>query len=351
MRSFKNILITGGAGFIGSTFIRKCLFDQQNKPTGFLQKDAKIICIDCETYAAVSKTQDSFINHPAYTFYKADITNKIHCEEIILNHKPDYIINIAAETHVDRSITNPDAFITSNILGTVNLLEIAQKLIDQRDNPNFLFHQVSTDEVFGSLHLHENAFEETSPYRPRSPYAASKASGDHLVHAWQHTYGLPVVITHCGNNYGPFQYPEKLIPITIINALLGRSINIYNKGDNIRDWIYVGDHVEALQTTALKGEPGESYLIGGNNEQSNLSVVTLICTMLDQLAPDNNGPYSRLITFVPDRAGHDFRYANNCQKIKQNLGWKPSTDFKAGLHKTISWYLQNRDWWKDIILQ
>ncbi|MFY8092402.1 MAG: dTDP-glucose 4,6-dehydratase [Niveispirillum sp.] len=332
----KLILVTGGAGFIGSAFIRHAVAEQ----------GCAVVNIDKLTYAANPENVRVVKDSPLYHFEQADICDRPAIDAIFAKYQPDAIIHLAAESHVDRSIDGPDAFIQTNIVGTGVLLSAArdywQGLAGQKQ-ADFRFHHVSTDEVFGSLG-DEGFFTETTPYAPRSPYSASKASSDHLVDAWHHTYGLPVVLTNCSNNYGPFHFPEKLIPLVILNALERRPLPVYGKGDNVRDWLYVEDHARALWEVLTRGPVGERFNIGGNNEKTNLEVVERICDILDALRPDGT-PRRDLITFVKDRPGHDHRYAIDAAKIRRDLGWEPKESFETGLEKTVRWYLDNEWWW------
>ena len=345
------ILVTGGAGFIGSNFILCSIKDNPSR---------KIVNLDMLTYAGREENLSALSGNKHYVFVQGDIANKDLVTKLFNTHKPDAIVNFAAESHVDRSISNSSDFIHTNINGTYNLLESARhywESIGNKDKKDaFRFLHVSTDEVYGSLELDDPAFTENSVYQPNSPYSASKASSDHLVRAWYHTYGLPTMITNCSNNYGSFQYPEKLIPLIITNALKGKSLPIYGDGKNIRDWLYVEDHCVAISEVLKKGKIGENYNIGSNNEKTNIEIVEAICSILDELSPasslslkhpDTNNnlvSYSQLITFVKDRAGHDRRYAINAQKIQKELGWKARESFDTGLKKTIKWYLENKDW-------
>ncbi len=326
------ILITGGAGFIGSSVVRQAI-----------AQGHEVVNLDCLTYAANLDNVASVADQPSYTFLKADIRNRDAIDQAFATHRPDAVMHLAAESHVDRSIDGPGDFIETNINGTYNLLEAARAYWTANDKPaEFRFHHISTDEVFGSLG--ENGlFTEDTPYAPNSPYSASKAASDHLVRAWHATYGLPVVLSNCSNNYGPFQFPEKLIPVVILNALRGHQIPIYGKGENIRDWLYVEDHADALLTVLLKGKTGDSYNIGGENEVTNIDLVKMICTILDKKRPHNH-PYSDLITYVTDRPGHDMRYAIDPTHIRNELGWRPSVTLNEGLEKTVQWYLDNENW-------
>jgi len=339
----KKILVTGGAGFIGSNFIH---YLQRIEP------DVFIVNLDVLTYAA---NLENLRNLPApnrYLFIEGDICNRGLLDRILAEHKIAIIVHFAAESHVDRSIHAPDKFVQTNIVGTFTLLDAArQAWLTDRIVPleQARFHHVSTDEVYGSLYPGDAAFSETIPYEPHSPYAASKASSDHLVRAYFHTYGLPVTITNCSNNYGPYQFPEKLIPLTILNALNGRPLPIYGDGMQVRDWLYIEDHCEAIWQVIRRGRLGETYNIGGNNQPPNIRVVREICAILDDLAPDSgNVPHDQLCCFVTDRPGHDRRYAMNIEKIAKELGWRPKEGFHSGLRKTVQWYLNNPKWVKTI---
>ncbi len=336
------VLITGGAGFIGSALIRYLL----------RETDCSVVNVDCLTYAAAPGALAEVENSDRYQFYKTDICDGASVSQIFTSEQPDLVMHLAAESHVDRSIDNPSAFMQTNILGTYNLLEIALRYWQDRSSEQaekFRFHHISTDEVYGSLGA-EGLFTETTPYQPNSPYSASKAASDHLVRAWHHTYGLPTVVSNCSNNYGPFQFPEKLIPLVIINALRGEPLPVYGKGENIRDWLYVGDHADALWTIATRGRVGETYNVGGASERRNIEVVEAICDTLDRVVPASDGSSRRdLITFVEDRPGHDLRYAIDFSKLKNELGWSPRESFDSGLEKTINWYLSHRQWWEAIL--
>lgn len=335
------ILVTGGAGFIGSEVVRQ-----------YLQANASIVNVDKLTYAGNLESLATVRDHPDHIFIQADICDRQSLTTIFSKHRPDAIMHLAAESHVDRSIEGPATFIQTNIVGTYILLEVARdywESLDESRKRVFRFHHVSTDEVFGSLGT-DGYFSETSPYAPNSPYSASKASADHLVRAWHNTYGLPVIVTNCSNNYGPYQYPEKLIPLTIINALGDKPLPIYGMGDNIRDWLHVEDHARALRLVLEKGRIGETYNIGGNSELTNLQVVSTICDLLDRLRPRANGQqYKKLIEFVRDRPGHDKRYAIDSRKIHEELGWMPTETFETGLAKTVEWYIANIHWWEQVI--
>lgn len=336
------ILVTGGAGFIGSALIRFLIGETSHE----------VVNIDKLTYAGSLKNISEISGSNRYTLHESDICNAAKMGKIFAETSPDLVFHLAAESHVDRSIDGPAAFMETNILGTYTLLEAARvyfETLPETRQKTFRFHHVSTDEVFGDLDK-GGFFTEKTPYAPSSPYSASKAASDHLVRAWHRTYGLPVVLSNCSNNYGPFQYPEKLIPVTILNALAGKPLPVYGDGQQVRDWLYVKDHVRALYQVALEGALGETYNIGGFNEKTNLSVVETICGILEELAPTkrpNNG-YKDLISFVTDRPGHDQRYAIDATKIKQNLGWSPEESFETGLQKTVQWYLDNQDWCKDV---
>jgi len=343
-----NILVTGGAGFIGSNFLN--LFVSRYPEHNFINFDKL-------TYAANLLNLKDIESLPNYKFEQGDITNYSRVNKIFSKHNPDIVIHFAAESHVDRSILGPSEFVQTNIMGTFNLLEACRKnWLDfqvsknsqySQNSPkkNKLFHHVSTDEVYGSLSLNKNdLFTEITPYAPRSPYSASKASSDHLVRAYFHTYGLPVKITNCSNNYGPYQFPEKLIPLMILNAIEGKALPIYGKGENIRDWLYVEDHCEAIWTVIKKGNLGETYNIGGNNEWKNIDIVHKICDILVKELKRDSYEFKKLITFVKDRPGHDLRYAIDSSKIRKELHWQPQETFETGLRKTVKWYLNNQKW-------
>ena len=331
------ILVTGGAGFIGSAVIRKALASGRHD----------IVNVDKLTYAGNLESLTKEAANPRYRFIKADICDADAMAAVFSEHKPDAVMHLAAESHVDRSIDGPQAFIQTNIVGTYTLLQAARSWWNSLVGPakeRFRFHHISTDEVFGSLGP-SGFFTETSPYQPNSPYSASKASSDHLVRAWHHTFGLPTITTNCSNNYGPYQFPEKLIPLMILNCLEGKPLPVYGKGDNIRDWLYVDDHAEALLLALEKGRVGETYNIGGHNEMTNLSVVHTICDIVDELRPSTSGKSRReLIKFVTDRPGHDHRYAIDASFIGKELGWKPRETFASGIRKTVHWYLDNQTW-------
>jgi dTDP-glucose 4,6-dehydratase len=339
------ILITGGAGFIGSALIRY-----------FINKtNHKILNLDKLSYSGNLKSLQSIALSPNYLFKKVDICDVKLVEKNFKNFQPDIIMHLAAESHVDRSILKSKEFIYTNILGTYNLLEISRRYWNELSinrKKKFRFHHVSTDEVYGELHNKYDLFNEKTSYKPNSPYSASKASSDHLVRAWGRTYNLPFVLSNCSNNYGPYQFPEKLIPNTILNALKGKSLPVYGKGDQIRDWLYVDDHVSALVLVALEANIGETYNIGGNNEKKNIDVVELICDLLEEMYPQKNSGkkyYRNLIKFVTDRPGHDRRYAIDSRKIRKDLCWYPKESFKTGIRKTIEWYIENKDWWQPIL--
>ena len=331
------VLVTGGCGFIGSAVVRQAITMGQ-----------QVVNLDALTYAANPANVASVANHPAYAFEEADICDAAELDRIFAEHAPDAVMHLAAESHVDRSIDGPGAFIKTNITGTATLLQAARGHWDAVGRPDsFRFHHVSTDEVYGTLG-ETGLFTEATPYDPRSPYSASKASSDHLVRAWGETYGLPVVITNCSNNYGPFHFPEKLIPVIILRALAGEPIPVYGKGENIRDWLYVEDHATALLTVLARGRTGETYNIGGNAEARNIEIVRKVCALLDTRHPEG-APHDRLISFVTDRPGHDFRYAIDASKVRDELGWEPSLTLDEGLALTVDWYLANQDWWQALL--
>ncbi|MBW8016044.1 MAG: dTDP-glucose 4,6-dehydratase [Planctomycetes bacterium] len=335
------IIVTGGAGFIGSAVIRFLIQNTEHT----------VLNLDKLTYAGNLESLKVVDQDPRYSFVKADICDFVEVKKIFDSFEPDAVMHLAAESHVDRSIDGPGEFITTNILGTYNLLDISreyfQKLSDEK-KASFRFQHISTDEVYGSLG-ETGLFTEKTPYDPRSPYSSSKASSDHLVMAWYHTYGLPVLMTNCSNNYGSYHFPEKLIPLVILNAVDGKELPVYGKGDNVRDWLFVDDHARALCTVLEKGVPGQSYNIGGNSEKKNIEVVQTICDILDELRKKDDGTsYRDQITFVQDRPGHDKRYAIDAGKIKAELGWEPKESFETGIKKTVQWYLDNEWWWKPI---
>jgi len=333
------ILVTGGAGFIGSNFILKQLRETEHT----------LLNLDKLTYAGNKANLRSVETHPRYTFVQGDITHSSLVENLLKDFSPEILIHFAAESHVDRSIEGPLEFVHTNVLGTAVLLKTALEYWHTHTKPeDFRFLHVSTDEVYGSLGP-EGYFTEMTPYDPSSPYSASKAGSDHLVRAWHRTYGFPALITNCSNNYGPYQFPEKLIPLMIVNCLDEKPLPVYGKGLNVRDWLYVEDHCDALATVMLKGQPGVTYNIGGHNEKQNIEIVEIICTLLDELRPRSSGKsYHELITFVEDRPGHDLRYAIDAGKIQRELGWKPKETFDTGIRKTIQWYLDHEDWWREI---
>ena len=337
----KTIIITGGAGFIGSALIKKILSVFNN---------VKIINIDMLTYAGTVTRLHEISKNKNYIFKRVDICNKKELKDIFKEHLPDKVIHLAAESHVDHSIDGPSIFVETNILGTFNLLDISlqywNSLNNQKKN-EFIFQHISTDEVYGSLDFDDSLFTETSRYDPSSPYSASKASADHLVNAWNKTYNLPTIITNCSNNFGPYQFPEKLIPLTIIKILTNQNIPVYGEGNQIRDWLFVDDHAQALIDVINKGSAGNTYNIGGNNQYTNLEVVELICEIIEDHSSQNN--LKQLITFVKDRPAHDKRYAIDASKIKNEINWSPKKNFKNALSETVSWYIENRDWWEKII--
>jgi dTDP-glucose 4,6-dehydratase len=334
------ILVTGGAGFIGSALVRLLVAEGKTA----------VVTVDCLTYAGNMDSLAPVLDSEYHAFERVDICDATELRRVFATHRPVAVVHLAAESHVDRSIDGPSAFIRTNLVGTYTLLEEARRYWlslgpDERDR--FRFLHVSTDEVFGSLGG-DGKFSESTPYSPSSPYSASKAGSDHLVHAWQHTFGLPTLTTNCSNNYGPYQFPEKLIPLTILNALEGKALPVYGRGENVRDWLFVDDHADALRTVLRIGRVGETYCIGGNSERRNIDVVRAICAALDELAPDPAGPHDRLISFVQDRPGHDLRYAIDAAKLSRELGWTPRRSFEDGLRETVRWYLENRGWWQRV---
>jgi len=329
------ILVTGGAGFIGSAVVRHAIAAGHS-----------VVNVDVLTYAACLDNVASVADNESYVFFQADICDRAAMDRILSETKPDAIMHLAAESHVDRSIDGPGAFIETNITGTYTLLEVARSYWVGNDKPDtFRFHHISTDEVYGSLGK-TGQFTEDTPYDPRSPYSASKAASDHLVRAWAETYGLPVVLTNCSNNYGPYHFPEKLVPVVILNAIAGKPLPIYGNGANVRDWLYVEDHADALLTVLEKGAINRSYNIGGENERTNLELVKTLCAILDEKRPKASGSYADQITYVADRPGHDARYAIDPTRIRNELGWRPSVTVEEGLEKTVQWYLDNEDWWR-----
>lgn len=332
------ILVTGGAGFIGSAVVRLAI-----------ARGHSVVNVDALTYAACLDNLASVAEHTNYAFEQVDIRNRAVLDAVFTKYAPDAVMHLAAESHVDRSIDGPTDFIETNVKGTFNMLEAARSYWTSQGKPaSFRFHHISTDEVFGSLGP-TGMFTEDTPYDPRSPYSASKASSDHLVRAWRETYGLPVVLTNCSNNYGPYHFPEKLIPVVILNALAGKPLPIYGDGENMRDWLYVEDHADALLLVLEKGALGRSYNIGGENERTNLELVKTLCGILDYLHPRDEGSYADLITFVTDRPGHDARYAIDPSRIRNELGWRPSVTLEEGLEKTVQWYLDNENWWRPLL--
>jgi dTDP-glucose 4,6-dehydratase len=334
------ILVTGGAGFIGSNFVLEWFRDPATS-------SEKVVNLDLLTYAGNRENLESLEGDSRHVFVQGGIGDRALIDRLLAEHRPRAIVHFAAESHVDRSIHGPGAFIKTNIDGTYTLLEASRaywNALPERARKVFRFHHISTDEVYGSLKPDDAAFAETTPYAPNSPYSASKAASDHLVRAWHHTYGLPVVTTNCSNNYGPYHFPEKLIPLMIINALSGKPLPVYGDGQQIRDWLYVSDHCTAIRAVLAKGRPGETYNIGGWNEKTNIDIVKTICQLLDELRPDAAGSYARLITYVKDRPGHDRRYAIDARKIERELGWRPAETFDSGIRKTVDWYLQNQPW-------
>ncbi|CAI1045024.1 dTDP-glucose 4,6-dehydratase 2 [Serratia marcescens] len=338
------IIVTGGAGFIGSAVARHIINDTADH----------ILVLDSLTYAGNLESLAPIADSDRYTFEQVDICDRQALDRVFAAFQPDAVMHLAAESHVDRSIDGPAAFIETNIVGTYTLLEAARQYwhaLDAERKQAFRFHHISTDEVYGDLHGTDDLFTETTSYAPSSPYSASKAASDHLVRAWLRTYGLPTVVTNCSNNYGPYHFPEKLIPLTILNALEGKPLPVYGNGAQVRDWLYVEDHARALYKVVTEGEVGETYNIGGHNERKNIEVVQTICALLDELVPNKPGDiahYADLITFVTDRPGHDMRYAIDAAKIDAELGWKPQETFESGIRKTVEWYLANETWWRRV---
>ncbi len=342
------ILVTGGAGFIGSAVVRHILQNTQDS----------VINLDKLTYAGNLENLRDIDSSDRYAFEQVDICNRSELERVFAEHQPDAVMHLAAESHVDRSIDGPADFIETNVVGTLTLLEVARsywQAMDESRKQTFRFHHISTDEVYGDLphpdedpQAMQSLFTETTPYAPSSPYSASKASSDHLVRAWRRTYGLPTIITNCSNNYGPYHFPEKLVPHIILNALHDKPLPIYGKGDQIRDWLYVEDHARALYKVVTEGKVGETYNIGGNNEKKNIDVVHTLCDILQELVPQEKN-YKDLITYVSDRPGHDRRYAIDASKIEQELGWKPEENLESGMRKTVQWYLDNPEWWQRVL--
>ena len=331
------LLVTGGAGFIGSAVVRLAV-----------ARGHAVVNLDALTYAACLDNLAPVADSPLYRFEHADIRDRAALARILAAHAPDAVMHLAAESHVDRSIDGPGDFVSTNVTGTYELLEAVRAYWQDRGRPaGFRFHHISTDEVFGSLGP-SGQFTETTPYDPRSPYSASKAASDHLVRAWHHTYGLPVVMTNCSNNYGPYHFPEKLIPVIILNALAGKPLPIYGDGSNVRDWLYVEDHADALLLVLARGAVGRSYNIGGENERSNLDLVRMLCEILDEMRPRARGSYAEQITFVPDRPGHDARYAIDPARLRDELGWRPAVSVEEGLRRTVAWYLDNEAWWRPL---
>jgi dTDP-glucose 4,6-dehydratase len=339
-----SILVTGGAGFIGSNFVLNWLADSATR-------DEPIVNLDALTYAGNLRNLVSLKGDARHRFVHGDITDRALLDKLFAEHRPRAVVHFAAESHVDRSIHGPGAFMKTNVEGTFTLLEAARghwMTLQGSERESFRFHHVSTDEVYGSLAPGAPAFTEQHTYEPNSPYSASKAASDHLVRAWHHTYGLPVTTSNCSNNYGPYHFPEKLIPLMIVNALAGKPLPVYGDGQQVRDWLYVADHCSAIRTVLAQGRPGEVYNVGGWNEKTNLEIVHTVCALLEELRPSPEGPYQRLITYVKDRPGHDRRYAIDARKIERELGWRPAETFDTGIRKTVAWYLANSDWVADV---
>ena len=340
----KRILVTGGAGFIGSAVVRHIIADTNNS----------VVVVDKLTYAGNLESLTPVADNERYSFEQVDICNRNELDRVFAQYQPDYVMHLAAESHVDRSIDGPADFIETNIVGTYTMLEAARQYwngLDASRKDAFRFHHISTDEVYGDLHGTDDFFTETTPYAPSSPYSASKASSDHLVRAWLRTYGFPTIVTNCSNNYGPYHFPEKLIPLIILNALAGKPLPVYGNGAQIRDWLYVEDHARALYLVVTEGAIGETYNIGGHNERKNIDVVKTVCALLEELVPskpEGVEHYADLITYVTDRPGHDMRYAIHAAKIERELGWRPQETFESGIRKTVQWYLANESWWKRV---